>query len=393
MKDSVQPMSAPPAAAPPAMAGLEIRYHAALPPSIGAELDVLYGHLNCSLSHFRFGAAARRASAYVAVREGRTTAIFLFVQERRTVTVLNEMIAIDATELDAFACFVFDRFPDVSHVAFSLIGKHIGPLARPSQQHGGSEDIVVSLPGTVDAYCASLTSKTRQTLRHRLKTLARDHPGLTFRHYHDDDIDPAHVHALVALKRQNCIDKGVAFGIAADEAAWIAGRARAGGLVTLAVLDGVVCGGSVSLRIADTYFAALASYDGAFGRHSLGMLCCYLTILEKIARGARATHLGWGRNPYKFTLRGVRHDMARLDIYRSWSACLAHADRWAGNAIRDRLYRTRMHLLDHEADPGYMAGIARTLVRLARTVKRARNRATQESGARRSPPEQDARPG
>src|ERR1044072_7482414 len=61
------------------------------------------------------------------------------------------------------------------------------------------------------------------------------------------------------------------------------------------MLEGRLCGGSFSLRLGDHYFAYVVAYDLEFAKYSLGMLCFYLAMQEKIARQAKVAHLSWGR--------------------------------------------------------------------------------------------------
>jgi hypothetical protein len=314
--------------------GAHVRYYESVPDFVGPELDRLYRHLDCSLEQFRFRNTAQFASTYIASRSGRVAAIFVHRREGDTVTVLNQSIAIDARDLAQFARFMFAHFAGVTRISFSMIGKEIGKLPFPSQQHGCSEDIVAALPPCADAYFISLSKKTRRHIGQRQQVLARDHPGLEFRHLHDDAIEPRHVQALADLKRTNARREQAGGAPDGGETAWLAERARGGGLLTLALLGERICGGSLSLRIADAYFPILAAWDSEFGADGLGELCCYLMIREKIARGARKVHLGWRRDAYRFKLRGVRQEMANLDIYRSRLACLRQAPRLIGNATR-----------------------------------------------------------
>lgn len=309
-------------AAPHVGSDAHIAYYEFVPAFISPELDRLYRHIHCSVPYFSFRKRSATAHTYIATRAGRIAAIFVHTVEGSTVRVLNEKIAIDARDIAQFASFIFTHFHEVSRIRFSLIGKQIGKLPFPSHQYGGAQDIVVALPTSADAYLTSLSNKSRRQIGQRMDKLARDYPGLEFRHYHDGDIDPRHVHALVDLKRVNAPEKHTTSGPGADEAAWIAQQACGGGLLTLAMLDGRLCGGSLSLRIADVYFPTLAAYEGRFDRHALGMLCCYMTVRENIACGARKIHLPCGRKDYRFKLRGVRRDLANLDIYRSSLACL-----------------------------------------------------------------------
>ncbi|MGJ7914534.1 GNAT family N-acetyltransferase [Massilia sp. LXY-6] len=359
------------AAAGPATADeVSVSYYETILPSLEPELDLLYQNFNSSLSHFAIRQRARQAGAYVVRRNGCPVAIFLLRQEGQTMKVVNEMIELAPEEIERLKDYVFDRFPSVSRISFSLIGKDIGGLRFIHQQYGHSEDIVVTLPKTVDAYLSSLSSKMRHNIRHQLKAIAADHPGFHFATYENEEIDVKLVHDLISLKKANMHEKRIPFGLQPEEMAWMTERAKTSGLLVVALFDGQVCGGSLSLRIGDHYFAQMVGYDARFTKYSLGMLCCYLAMQEKIKRGAKEAHLSWGRNEYKFKLLGIQRDMANLDIYRSRAAYLLNINRVAKNAALTRLQELKIYLLENEHREGRLPWVARKIVGGMRKVKR-----------------------
>jgi hypothetical protein len=351
---------------------ITISYQDAISAAVADELDTLYQHLNSSLCHYALKRRAQHAHVYVARRGGAPLAILPLVHDGQTVRVLNEMVLIPGAEVDRFAGYMFGRFPKVARICFSLIGADVGTLRWPHQQHGHSEDIVVPLPDAPEAYLSSLGAKTRQTIKNRLKALARDHPDLLFTTSEGASIDPRAIDELMALKQSNTDDKRIDFGIAPDESAWLAERARINGLLTLAVRGGRICGGSLSSRLGDHYFAHVLAFDRTYARYSLGILCAYRAICENIARGARETHLGWGCNPYKFNLGGVQRDMRSLDLYRSRAAVARYGGRIAMNAVATLLQQGKTALLAQEKAAGPRAFLARGIVRTARALKRSR---------------------
>lgn len=353
----------------------EIQGFDTVPPSLAEELDALYQHINSSLRHHVFRDRARGASAYVARCEEGPLAIFLFHIENKRIRVLNEMVEIPQEEIERFVRHAFERYPSVSTISFSLIGRNVGALSLPFQQHGYSEDIVISLPASAEAYLASLGSKTRYNIKHQQKALARDRPRFRFLTLEGKDIQPHFVHELIALKRTNMDDKGIAFGISPEEEAWLVKEAYGHGLLVLAVEDGQLHGGLLSLRMGEHYFAHVGAYAAPFARYSLGMLCCYQVMKETITRKAKETHLSWGRQQYKFKLRGVKREMANLDVYRSRIAYWRHAPRLAKHAVVDCTERARRLLLDSEHGEDALAAVARTVVGGMRALKRAAYRA------------------
>jgi hypothetical protein len=351
---------------------ISITYHESIPSSLGGELDILYGHVNSSLCHFHVKARAHDACAYVARRGGRPLAIFLLRHEGNTIRVINEMIQVDAEEIERFSRYMFGRFPSVARISFSLIGARFGNLSLPFQQHGHSEDIVISLPATPEAYHASLSRKMRQNIKQRQNGIMRDYPALQIRTFEGSGIVTEYIYDLIRLKKMNMEEKKNRFGLTEDEIAWTVERARKGGLLTVAMLEGRVCGGSLSLRLGDHYFAQLIAYDPKFRRHGLGTLCCYLTIREKILRKAKETHLGWGRNPYKFDLLGVQRNMANLDLYRSRFRYLQFSGTVLKNAATTTAQELKIYLLSCEQSARGPARFIGKFVSLARQIKRAR---------------------
>ena len=139
----------------------------------------------------------------------------------------------------------------------------------------------MSLPATPGANLSGVGSKTRYNIKHQMKAISADFPGFSFKTYENGAIDDFHVPGLINLKKTNMDEKRMKCGITPEEAAWMIQRARTNGLLVVALLDGKVCGGSLSFRRGDHYFSRLNGYDSRFAKYSLGMLCCYLAVKEQ----------------------------------------------------------------------------------------------------------------
>lgn len=350
---------------------VSIACYDSVPPSLEDELGQLYHHLASSLRHHAVARRARHGHAYVARRGEQPLAIFLFEREKRSIIVFNEMMQLAPQEIERFAHYVFHRFPFVARISFSKIGKDIGSLSLPWQQYGSAEDIVVSLPKTPDAYLSSLGAKTRYNIKHQMKAIAADFPGFSFKTYEKSAIAEEHVLGLIELKKSSIDGKGIKFGITPEDTSWMIALAKTNGLLVVGLLDGKVCGGSLSFSLGDHYFAYVNGYDTRFAKYSLGMLCCYLAMKESIQRGAQEAHLLWGRNPYKFKLLGVQRDMANVDIYRSRVAYYRHVNRVLGHALRDFIEEQKLMLLESGQNSGSTTTLAARLVKTMRSIKRS----------------------
>jgi hypothetical protein len=350
---------------------VSISCYDAVPPSLEAELVRLYHHMNSSLCHYAVARRARHAHAYVARQGEQALAVFLFERDDNSILVFNEMMQLAPEEIERFAKAMFSRFPSVARISFSKIGKDIGTLSLPWQQYGDAEDIVVSLPETPDAYMSRLGSKLRHNIRHQMKAICADFPGFCFETYENGAIAEHHVAGLIELKKANIDEKRIKFGITPEEAAWMIECAKTNGLLIVALLDGKVCGGSLSFRLDDHYFSHLNGYDPRFAKYSLGMLCCYLAIKEQIQRGAKEAHLLWGRNPYKFKLLGVQRDVANLDIYRSRMKYYRYFNRVFRHALDNFVAEQKQMLLQNEQRSGFVPSLLGRLVKIMRTIKRS----------------------
>jgi hypothetical protein len=249
-------------------------YENMVPPFIEAEPDRLYQHINSSLSHYAVRRKASHAGSYVARKGDQAVAILLFRREKRKISVINEMIDIAPEELERFATYIFANDKSVAVISFSLIGNQIGELPFPCHQYEISEDIVLTLPATPEAYLDSLGPKMRRNIRRYLRAIARDNPSFRFEACAGNEIKDQYLHDLINLKKINIGQKNLRFGIDADEVEWILKQAKVSGLVTVALIGDRVCGGSISLRVNDHYFGEIVSYDPAYQKYSLGILCC-----------------------------------------------------------------------------------------------------------------------
>lgn len=347
-------------------------YENAVPAFIEKELDQLYRSLNSSLMHYTVQRKAKNANTYIARRNNQAIAILLFTQDKQRIFVINEMIDIPNQELHRFASYIFSKYKSATVISFSLIGTQIGKLSFPCQQHDGSEDIVLILPKSPAAYLESLSPKTRRNIRRYLRAIKQDHPTFYTETTVGKKINEQHMHDLIQLKKGNIGAKNLKFGLNEEELAWIVDQAKSTGLVTVAMINGKVCGGSIALRVHDHFFGQIISYDPAYQKYSLGILCTYLTVCDQILHGGAESHLCWGRYQYKYKLAGVQRDRASLDIYRSPTAYCQHIGAILVKKVKTCIKNGKKRLLDMEREEGTIARAGAILVGFLRKIKRSR---------------------
>jgi CelD/BcsL family acetyltransferase involved in cellulose biosynthesis len=297
-------------------------YENDVPFFLEAELEQLYGSMYSSLAQFRIYSADKDTSTYIVRQDGKAITIFLFQRENNRVQVVNEVIEVSEEEVDRFAAYVFNTFPWAGLITFKAVRTDIRRLRYPFQRFNYLEDIVLSLPDSAEEYLAMLGKNTRRNIKRYTKRLQEKFPSVEYGVCVQDEIDAETIFDIADLNRARMADKSKVSSIDREEAERIYRLARDCGLVGVIKIDGRICAGGISYRIGSNYFLSVIAHDPRYDDYWLGILCCYLTICECIARGGKEFHFLWGRYDYKFTLLGVKRDLDNLAIYRSRTGLL-----------------------------------------------------------------------
>ncbi len=303
----------------------EIHEHA-VPSFVVEALDRLYGSMFASWRHVQLCEADSPVPhSWVAWRHGEVVAALLFRIEPARVLVLTEMMAIDASLVDAFCRSVYGRYPQAGVIVLNAVDVIAWEQRRsgrwPSQSYAFSEDYVIELPDSVDAYHAMLGKSTRKTIRGYGNRVARELPGLQWECRDARSMSQQEQRALVRTlqryKRDSMQERGKQAAIDRRDTARLLVLARECGLFGIARVDGRVVAGSLACRFGDHYVMLLSAADPALARLRLGFLACYWAVCDCISHQARACHLLWGRYDYKAQLLGQLRVLRRVQLYRS----------------------------------------------------------------------------
>ena len=331
----------------------EIHEHA-VPPFVTEALDRLYGSMFASWRHVQLCEADRpMPHSWVAWRHGEVAAALLFRIEPARVLVLTEMMAIDASLVDAFCRSVYGRYPQAGVIVLNAVDVRDWerqPATRwPSQSYAFSEDYVIDLPDSIDAYHASLGKSTRKTIRGYGNRVARELPGLYWECREARAMSRQEQRALIRTlqryKRDSMQERGKQVAIDRRDTARLLVLARECGLFGMARVEGRVVAGSLACRFGDHYVMLLSAADPALARLRLGFLACYWAICDCISHHGRACHLLWGRYDYKAQLLGQLRVLRRVQLYRSRLSMLGQPATVMRMAWQALLHRGRQSAL------------------------------------------------
>ena len=301
-------------------------YENDVPAFIEAEMARLYASLYSSLVQFRIYGDGRDTSTYIVRKGGKIVTVLLFQQDGGKVRVVNEVIKIDEEDISRFAAYIFANVESATVIFFKSIQTDLQKIPFPHQRFNHLEDIVLTMPQTAEDYVASLGKNTRRNIKRYTKKLREAFPSFYYDVSEKDEVDEQTIRDIVNLNRARMADKNKVSAIDEEETERIILLTKECGLVGVARIDGRVCAGGISFRVGSNYFLSVIAHDPAYDDYWLGILCCYLTICECIARGGKEFHFLWGEYEYKYTLLGVKRDLDKLAIYRSHAQMLLNGD-------------------------------------------------------------------
>lgn len=292
-------------------------YQGEIPQFVGAELERLYGNLYASLPHLTFEERLVNASTYVVREEGKLTVVLLYETDDNKVTVLNEVVDIGRAEIIGFSNYLFKALKHVDVICFRAIHTDIRPTPFKIQRFNYLEDMVIRLPGSEDEYAAMLSPKTRSNIRRKMKSIKSDYPSFEIRIFEKDDIQETHIRELIAFNHARMSGKKKISTFAEAERLRLIQLAKRSGVITLAFIEGRICGGIINYRIGMNYFCLMVTHDPKYNEYSLGLLCNYRAICEAIAHRALELHFLWGRYHYKYALLALPKELDLVVMYRS----------------------------------------------------------------------------
>jgi len=297
-------------------------YKHSVPAFASMALDRLQGSLYASLRYLELSDPEKMLpNTWVGYRSGEIVGVLLFRVDGKRVSVLSELVTFDASQIDAFAVSVFSNFSGARHIAFNAVSVSVPPSSLPAQFYSFSENYVLMLPPSTEAYMAALGKSTRQSLRGYRNRLLRDFPDFSWTAYTCDELTVEQQRQLVLIlqrfKRDSMTARGKSADIDATETQHFLAMGAECGLFGFAQVNGRICAGAFSCRIGDSYVMLLSASDPAMSSYRLGLLTCLWSVTDCINRGGRQCHMLWGRYQYKHQLLAEPKSLYRLIVYPS----------------------------------------------------------------------------
>jgi hypothetical protein len=321
-------------------------YENGIPAVIEAEMERMYENFFSSPARFKVYGEKTGIEAFVARKDNHTTSIIAFRRIKKKIVVLNEQIELAANEINHFSTHIFSRFKGANSIFFKAIKTDYCQLAHPNHSAYFTNDIVVTLPASEQAYLAELGKSTRENVKRYLKILKRDFPTFEFATHDKVEQCEESFHQIIDFNRSRMAGKDKISGLNQQETERLWKLVEVYGLVSTITIDGKVRAGTISYRVGSNYFVRVIAHDSDFSAYSLGILVTYLTICECIKRGGKEFHFLWGQEQYKFRLLGKQRDFDSLTIYRSKTTFMLHGGATLRSLAKVKIGKAKLWVLD-----------------------------------------------
>jgi CelD/BcsL family acetyltransferase involved in cellulose biosynthesis len=294
-----------------------------VPAWASAELPTLYESSFAVVEYFRIFDGVTALSACVLSQPRH---VVFFTRSGSTAIVLNQLFDIDAMAAQRVCDALFRALPTVRRVRFN--GSRLDPkaLGVPTRVLAHSEDVVIDLPETYEAYVGTLGASMRKNLpwfSNRLTKTFPEHETVTCE---QGGIPEALARAIINLNRKRMATKGETDALTSAYEARVIEFARSYGLCVALVLRGEVIAGTIGSLVGRDYYGHIQAFDPDYAKYRLGTICLQRTIRECIDRKVEHLHTLWGQDDYKKRLGGVPQTLCAFAVYRSGAGRLVHVD-------------------------------------------------------------------
>ncbi len=341
--------------APPATAQAFI--DAPFTDSLWSALESLYASSYASRAVLASQCERTKVRAWTERSHGEISHVLLFVQDGAVVRVLNEVLSLSSGTIRRFAHAVFAQDAQIHLVQLHAVFLQREP-DRPDEADEPcgyrsvfSEDYVLTLPESHEAWLQSLSRQAREKVRYHQRRAFRRQPGMSFFVTMGESIGEADVDVVLQLNHARMQRKGKTYGLSANEEAQLREQLRQNGVLYALRREGEICAGLLcSVTGGDVYMHVIA-HDPRLDDLRPGLVCCCLAIRDAIGRRWSRFHFLWGHYDYKRRLGGRALPLSRVLVPRSgWHLCrhpwLAAA--WLALALRDRIRRWRQPAIARE---------------------------------------------
>lgn len=294
----------------------------AVPAGACDEIETLYSNLFTTCDWFE-SHDDEHATGAVVLEDPRH--VLLFYQAGDTIEVLNKVIDIEPSDVRRAGKALLRAFPKARRIHLEIKFPP-ADLRVPKRVLYWTDDYVIELPASVDAYHAALGKSTRKNLRLYENRLLRKFPDATTEIVAagDDSRELFERHLEWKTERFRTLGQTTYWERLPDRVDLFVDLLQRRGEAHITSLDGRPVAIAFVFPVGQTVNLYAYAFDPAFEYYHLGLLMQHRVVVNAIERGMTRVHMLWGTSEYKTRLgarpvRGTRVSLFRDHVSRLYS--------------------------------------------------------------------------
>ena len=236
--------------------------------------------------------------------------------KRKILQVILQEYKISLTQIKNICSILFHEFDKVQQVIFEKIFIPNHSKLPKITFEKTSNDVIINLPESFNAYINSLGKSTREGVRINMKRIARDFVDFKFHYLEKSDILFEHINNVVLLHRNRILATDVDERVCNIVHQY--DSTSGFGFLCVCTIDDKIIGGTINSIIGEHAYSHVVGHSESYNYYSLGQLVLINTIQYLIEeKNIKYYHLSWGKQDYKFRLGGIDHELYTLRVFRN----------------------------------------------------------------------------
>jgi len=241
-------------------------------------------------------------------------------KSEKKIVVINKSFKILAKDIQHICQILFSEFDNLQQIFFD--GLFAIPEKTPKiffEKDLWKNDIIISLPESMDAYWNSLGSSTRKKIKLITNRIARDFSDFEVRYLENSEISLEQIEKLVSFNRNRMKTKGEVSRLNDLECKALYHYASKSGFgfLCLCTIDNEIIGGTINTIIGEHAYMHVIAHNNSYNHYSVGQIALINATKYLIEeKNIKHYHLLFGVVDYKFRHGGINHDLYTVRIFK-----------------------------------------------------------------------------
>ena len=242
------------------------------------------------------------------------------VKTSKKIKVITQQFNISSVHIENVCRILFNEFDKVRQIIFRNIFEPEHKQLHNTIFEKTIDDVIISLPKSIDTYIKSLGVNTRKDIRKNMNRVARDFPGFEVQYFEKSDIVPEQMENIASLNRIRMKMKGIE-SHQTDNACKLQyqyASTSGFGFTCICTINRKMVGGYIGFIIGEHAYVYIGGYDTSYNKYSMGqvsMIHVFQYLIEE--KNIKYCHMLDSTLGYKIHFGGIVHGLYVLRVFRN----------------------------------------------------------------------------